>query len=208
MAIKIEGVKRSYFSWSAIARVCITAAFFFWFYMIWNSTADLNERLSIATAQYSAIHNVQVEYKNEVQEWKNVLLRSNSRGTLDKNWSTFETQYQKVATAAQDIIRQNDVRGINSKMKTFAEAHAANHEQYKNSVEVLIKNGFDPRLADAAVKGIDRPLLDYLDAADTAMQDEKKNINENLTAKARNQIEQSLLALGFLALLVIWMPKW
>lgn len=175
--------------------------------MIWNSTADLNEKLSIATARYSAIHNIQVEFKNEIQEWKNVLLRSTSRDTLDKNWSTFETQHQKVATAAQNIILQNDIRAINDQMKIFIEAHTANHEQYKNSVEVLIKNGFDPHQADAAVKGIDRPLLDYLEAADSAMQDEKRNVNENLTAMARNQIEQSLIALVFLTLLIVWMPK-
>lgn len=208
MAINDDGIKRSYFSWGAVARVGITLAFFFWFYIIWNSTADLNAKLRIATDQYSALHNIQVEYKNEVQEWKNVLLRSNSRDTLDKNWRIYETQYQKVAAAAQDIMLKNDIRAVNNNIKTFIEAHAANHGQYKNSVEVLVKNGFDPHPADAAVKGIDRPLLDYLEAADSAMQDEKESINEGLTAKARSQIEQSLLALGFLALLVIWMPKW
>lgn len=206
--IKVEGVKRPYFSWSAVARLGITAVFFFWFYMIWHSTADLNEKLNVATTRYTAISKIQVEYKNEIQEWKNVLLRSNSRDTLDKNLSIFETQYQKVATEAQNIILQNDVRAINEQMKTFVEAHAANHELYKNSVAVLVKSGFDPRPADAAVKGIDRPLLQHLEAADAAMQEEKRSINENLTAKSRNQIEQSLIALGFLALLVVWMPKW
>lgn len=160
---------------------------FFWFYMIWSSTADLNEKLSIATARYFAIHNVQVEFKSEIQEWKNVLLRSTSRDTtLDKNWRTVEAQHQKVATAAQDIIVKNDIRAISDQMKTFVDAHTANYEHYKNGVEVLVKSGFDPHQADAAVKDIDRPLLDYLEAANSAMQDEKRNVNETLTAMARN----------------------
>lgn len=208
MVKNIEGVRRSYISWNTMVRLGITAVFVFWFYMIWNSTADLNDKLSIASARYSAILNVQVEYKNEIQEWKNVLLRSNSRDALDKNWRTFDAQYQQVATAAQDVMRQNDVRTINVQMKNFVEAHATNHELYRRSMEVLVKNGYDPRQADALVKGIDRPLLDYLEAADAAMQDEKKNINESLTAKARSQIEQSLFILGFIAFLVVWMPKW
>lgn len=206
MANQSEGIKR--FSWLTLARAGVTAAFFFWIYMIWNSTAELNEKLNAAADRTSAIHTLQVEYKNEIQEWKNVLLRSNSRDTLDKNWRTFEAQYQKVAAAAQAIIAQNDVRTINDRMNFFVEGHAANHEKYKNSVDILLRNGYDPRPADAAVKGIDRPLLEYLEAAEVAMQDEKKNVNENLTAKARNQIEQSLLVLGFIALLVVWMPKW
>lgn len=200
--------KRARFSWSVLVKAGLTGAFAFWFYLIWHSTADLNENLNLVSARYSAIHNVQVEYKNEVQEWKNVLLRSSSRESLDKNWHTFDVQYQKVATEVQGIVRASEIRDVNKQMQLFAEAHAVNYALYKNSTELLVKNGFDARAADAAVKGIDRPLLDYLEAADTAMQEEKKSINERLTAKAKNQIEQSMLILGLIALLVIWMPKW
>lgn len=207
MAAKYENPKRSKFSWFTVARIGITAAFFFWIYLIWHSTSELNTKLNVATDRYSAIQNLQVEYKNEVQEWKNLLLRSTDRESFNKNWLTFDTQHQKVAKAAEEIIRQNDVRAINERMKTFVAAHAENYAQYKKGTDVLIGRGFDPRAADAAVKGIDRPLLDTLEAADAAMQDEKKNINERLTAQSRSQIEQSLIALGFIALLVVWMPK-
>jgi hypothetical protein len=39
------------------------------------------------------------------------------------------------------------------------------------------------------------------------MLDERRRLNENLIAKARNQIEQSLAALVFIGMLAIWMPK-
>jgi hypothetical protein len=39
------------------------------------------------------------------------------------------------------------------------------------------------------------------------MQDEKKRNADSLIAQARNKIEQSLFALGFIGLLAIWMPK-
>jgi methyl-accepting chemotaxis protein len=208
MAQKTEGVKRFRFSGSAIMRVCLSAVFAFCFFLIWNSTADLKEKLSIVTAQYSSILNVQVEYKTEVQEWKNLLLRSTSKDTLDKNWQIYEAQYLKVAIQSQTIILESDVRVVKERMKQFVELHDANHELYKKSLDIFIKSGFDPHPADTAVKGIDRPLLDLLETADEAMQDEKKNINESLTAKARKQIDQSLLILGFVALIVIWMPKW
>lgn len=207
MAAKHEDTKRSKFSWFTIARVGITVAFFFWIYLIWNSTAELNAKLNVATNRYSAIQNLEVEFKGEIQEWKNLLLRSTNRDNLEKNWSTYDAQYQKVSNAAQEVIRQNDVRAINERMKNFVAAHAENYAQYKEGMAVLVKSGFDPHQADAVVRGIDRPLLDMLAAADAAMQDEKKNINERLTAQSRSQIEQSLIALGFIALLVVWMPK-
>jgi len=92
-------------------------------------------------------------------------------------------------------------------MNAFIEAHAANYAQYKASAEVFARNGFNPRQADVQVKGIDRPLLDILGAADAAMQEEKLNINERLVAKARSQIEQSLVALMFIVLIVVWRPR-
>ena len=203
-----ERSRRSVFSWIGLARLGVSAIFLFWFYTIWNATAELHQKLNTATDRHSAIHDLQVAYKNEIQEWKNLLLRSNSPETLDKNWRTYEAQYRNVTSPAQDIIRENEMRSITEPMNAFAGAHAANYEQYKKGIEVLTKRGFDPRQADAVVKGIDRPLLDYLEAAGVAMQEEEVRVNEGLAAKAQSQIELSLLLLTFVALLVVWMPNW
>jgi hypothetical protein len=46
-----------------------------------------------------------------------------------------------------------------------------------------------------------------LEAADEEMQHEKKLINGRMIAKARNQIEQSLMALILMALVVVWRAK-
>ncbi len=209
MKFKSESdVKRSIFSRQTIVKAGISVAFLFWIYVIWNSTSGLNEQMKKASDQSLAVHNLQVEFKNEVQEWKDVLLRSNNQESLDKNWQTFEKQYHKVAADAQGILQKSDVRAINVRLQAFIDAHTANFEQYKNSKAILAKNGFDPHPADAAVKGIDRPLLGYLEEAAVAMQQEQQNIDDRLTAKARSQVEQSLIVLAFIAVLVVWMPKW
>jgi len=208
MAKSTHNAKRSFFSWNSLVRLVLTAAFAFWFYLIWNSVADLNKNLNLVSDQYTSVHNVQVEFKTEIQEWKNLLLRSNDKASLDKNTSTFEAQYKKVAAEAQNIIESNEIHTVKQRMSTFAKAHAENHVLYQNSMQDFIDSGYNARKADATVTGIDRPLLAYLEEADEAMQDESKNINDRLTAKAKNQIDQSLLILSLMALLVIWMPKW
>ncbi len=194
--------------WATVGRIGFSVLFFFWAYLIWSSAAGLSSQLEAPTDRLIAIHDIQVEFKKEVQEWKNLLLRSNSQETFDKNWRSFGAQYQKVAAAAQDIIAHNDDRTIDEQMKIFVAAHAANYEQYKNSAILLIRSKFDSSKADAAVRGIDRPLLDHLDAAETGMLDEKRRLTENAVANARNQIEQSLFALIFIGMLAVWMPKY
>ncbi len=207
MVTNIESRKPSVFSWRNLARVGLTAVFGLWFYFIWNSTSQLNKELSANADQFAAASNLEVEYKNEIQEWKNLLLRSNNQASLDKNWTVYEKQYQKVAALAQETLQHSDVRAINVKLSAFIEAHAANREEYKKSTEILARSGYDPHPADAAVMGRDRPLLDLLAAADTAMQDEKANNSERVVAKTRSQIEQSLIALGLIILILIWRPR-
>ncbi len=203
-----EGSKFFSSRWGTVARLGITAIIVFWLYSIWTGTAGLNEQLNAASDRFSAISNLEVEYKIEVQEWKNVLLRSINRDTLEKNWRTYENQFQKVAAAAQEVIARNEARRIHEQMRIFVDAHAANHEKYAHGVEILIRNGYDPHPADAAVKGVDRPLLEQLAAANTDMQEERIRLNESLTAKTRTQLEESMFALAFIGLLAVWVPKY
>src|SRR5664280_2846386 len=90
--------------WATLARIAFTGIFFFWLYWIGNSTSDLSDKINAATNRLTTIDSLQVEYKDEVQEWKNVLLRSDSRDTLNQNWLIYEKHYQQVVTSVQEIL--------------------------------------------------------------------------------------------------------
>ncbi|MBA4381060.1 MAG: hypothetical protein C0406_00705 [Sideroxydans sp.] len=188
-------------------RIGLTAAFCFFLYLIWSSSAELESQLKTSTDQFAVVHDLQIEYKSEVQNWKNVLLRSNSQDSLLKNWKIFEAQHKKVAEAAKQGLFQNDVRAINVKLEAFVDAHAANLLLYKQATEILAQQNFNPHKADDSVKGVDQPLIEILEAADAEMEDEKARANGRLIAKANNRIEQSLVALFLLMLIAIWRPR-
>jgi len=207
VSTEYEANRRSIFSWGTLAKLGLTAAFLAWFYLIWTSTDELEQRLNSTVDSFAVVHNLQVEYKIEVQEWKNLLLRSSDRASLDKNWSTYEKQYRKVSEAAEAGLKQSDVRAVNVKLQSFIEAHKDNFTKYQKDKAMFAQNGYDPRKADSEVRGIDRPLLETLEAADEEMQHEKKLINGRMIAKARNQIEQSLLALILMVLVVVWRAR-
>ena len=158
---KING-KSSIFDspWATLARVVFTAVFFFWLYWIGTSTKDLDDKINASADRYTTIDSLQIEYKDEVQAWKDLLLRSNNRDALNQNWLVYEAKFQKVAAATQDIISHNELRSIDQKMRSFLDAHTVNHEKYKNSTLLLVDSRYSPGPADTSVKGIDRPLLD------------------------------------------------
>lgn len=202
-----ERKKSSLLSLDTLERVGLTAAFCFFMYLIWSSSSALESELNATTDKFALVHNLQVEYKNEIQEWKNLLLRSTNQNSLEQNWHTYEKQHQKVAEAVKQGILNNDVRAINVKLQAFLDAHNANFLAYRKSSEILAKKNFDPRQVDANVKGIDRPLLEILEAGDAEMQDEKFRVNGRLIAKSNNRIEQSLIAIFMLMLIAIWRPR-
>lgn len=202
------GKKSKFLSWNTAGRAAFTTLFFFWIYMTWNSTADLDKKLNAAADRNTAVQDIQVDFKDEVQRWKDLLLRSTNQDTLTRNWTGYQTQYDKVFAEAQEILRASETPTVNEQVRIFVEAHAANHEMYKSAVDLLIKSRFDPHAADAMVKGIDRPLLEYLETAETSMLDDRKRINKGLVDTARNNIEQNMFALAFLALLAVWMPRY
>jgi methyl-accepting chemotaxis protein len=202
-----ERRKNAFLSIETLEKVGLTVAFCFFLYLIWNNSAELEGLLKTNTDQFAVVHDLQLEYKSEVQEWKNLLLRSDSKGNLEKNWLSFEKQHHKVAAAAKQGMLQNDVRAINVKLQSFVEAHEVNFLQYKKSSEILAQQNFNPHQADLNVIGIDRPLLNILEAADAEMEDEKARINGRLIAKSNSRIEQSLLALFLLMSIAIWRPR-
>ncbi len=207
VSTEFELRRRSVFSLGNLAKLGLIAAFFVWFFLIWTSTDELDRRLNDAIDPFAVAHDLKVEYKVEVQEWKNLLLRSTERSSLDKNWRVYEQQYRKVADAAEAGLKQSDVRAVNVKLQSFIDAHKENFAQYKKEREMYAQTGYDPRKADSEVRGIDRPLMEVLEAADAEMQHEKKLINGRLIARARNQIEQSLMALILMVLVVVWRAK-
>ena len=208
MSSHIEENKRPLMSKVSLIKIIATAVVLFWIYVILNSLLEMRQQLKLTSDQSVTVHNLQVEYKNEVQEWKNLLLRSNNLSLLEKNWAVVENKYRGVDSTAQATIQKSDVRRITEPLKTFVAAHADNFQQYKNTKDQLFKNGFTVQQADALVKGIDRPLLDHLALAAEAVQDEKANADARIVAKAVTQAEQGLIAIVFILLLVVWMPKW
>ena len=203
-----EGRRSSFFSWSTVGRVGFTGIFLFWIYLLWNSTADLHSKLNAVADQSAAIHHIQVEFKNEIQDWKNLLLRSTNQESLNTGWRIYEAQYKKVAAEAEAIILAGESPDVNDQLKSFVDAHTINHEIYSNSLDMFAKSRFDSHQADAAVRDIDLPLLAQLETIEAGVLENSKKMNNRLVDEAQNRIEQHLYALMFLALLAVWLPKY
>ncbi len=108
-----------------------------------------------------------LEFKIQVQEWKNVLLRGKKPESLDKYWKQFESQESKVnaqLTALQTLATNQNDPALVSQIKELLEEHTQLSVAYRKGKEVFLAAGADPSVGDKAVTGIDRSASDKMSA--------------------------------------------
>nr|WP_321237884.1 methyl-accepting chemotaxis protein [uncultured Tolumonas sp.] len=108
-----------------------------------------------------------LEFKIQVQEWKNVLLRGKKPESLDKYWKQFESQESKVnaqLTALQTLATNQNDPALVSQIKELLDEHTQLGVAYRKGKDVFLAAGADPTVGDRAVTGIDRGASDKMSA--------------------------------------------
>lgn len=108
-----------------------------------------------------------LEFKIQVQEWKNVLLRGSKPESLDKYWKQFESQESKVnaqLTALQTLATNQNDPALVSQIKELLDEHTQLGIAYRKGKDVFLAAGADPTAGDKAVTGIDRGASDKMSA--------------------------------------------
>ena len=107
----------------------------------------------------------QFNFKKQVQEWKNVLLRGHDQDDFEKYWSQFGHQEQLVASQLAELSGLMTDLGMDPAPALDV---AAQLEQlggaYREAIELFDSDlGASYLPVDAAVRGIDRPLTDAME---------------------------------------------
>lgn len=97
-----------------------------------------------------------VEFKVQVQEWKNVLLRGHDDAKREKYWSNFQKQHEKVQSLSKNIISLTTQADTKEMTKGFLVQHQALLEKYKTGYQAFLNSNYDHIAGDEAVSGIDR----------------------------------------------------
>ena len=97
-----------------------------------------------------------VDFKTQVQEWKNTLLRGKDPKQLDKYWAGFQKHEAKVASAAQKLAADLPSGEVRELVEKFAKEHQAMGVGYRKGFDAFKAAAFDSSAGDAAVKGMDR----------------------------------------------------
>jgi methyl-accepting chemotaxis protein-1 (serine sensor receptor) len=95
-------------------------------------------------------------FKTQVQEWKNVLLRGADEKQLDRFWTSFVKHEQEVAKQGRQLLAELPNGEAKTLLERFLKEHATLGEGYRRGLEAYKSSGFSHTAGDKAVSGIDR----------------------------------------------------
>ncbi len=95
-------------------------------------------------------------FKTQVQEWKNLLLRGKDPAQYQKYWNAFnehQLNIQKQGKTLEDELNTEEGRAL---LTSFLRAHEQAFTRYEAGAQAFAAANFDPEAGDKAVTGIDR----------------------------------------------------
>lgn len=129
---------------------------------------------------------VQVNFKKQVQYWKDTLLRGNDPASFDKSYNEFLKQDEDVqnglAKLKENMTKQNMDTSLVDKI---INSHKELHNKYTQAIQNYDKNNIQSfKIVDGLVKGIDRSTTDDIDLL-------VKQIQQKANSEMANGITQS-----------------
>lgn len=157
-----------------------------------GTVTDYEGLVATEVAQEQQIIKLQSQFKVQVQEWKNVLLRGQKEEDQVKYWNAFLVQEQIVQSKAEELAAAVANPEAAKLLREFAEAHQEMGQRYRAGLEAFLAQGRKAEAGDAAVAGADRLPTDLLDQAAAILSAETE---EQRTAAAQQADRASRLAM-------------
>ena len=146
---------------------------------------------------------MQVEFKKQVQEWKDILLRGFNPDDLATYTRQFRDESAVVDALSTEVAATTRDDVVRSEIEQFRTEHANLNRAYDAALAPFVAAGArDPRVPDRAVRGQDRPPTDRIDR----IVDRIETTIADRTAAQRSEVaarQQVLFAVGVAALLLV-----
>lgn len=97
------------------------------------------------------------DFKTQVQEWKNVLLRGHEESDRTKYWQRFQSKESAIQSKLLELQQSERVNAEAKRIiSEFLRAHKNMEVEYRKGYEQFVSNQFAHKVGDSAVRGIDR----------------------------------------------------
>src|SRR5450830_641975 len=178
----------------------------------WRALADSNQRSADAMARLVAMsqaidtaRSAQVEFKIQVQEWKNILIRGNDPAQLDKYSQAFVKGGESTRAELQKLAALLDKLKLSTPL--VDEAIKTQNELVARYMEALKKfdaaNADSTHVGDNLVKGMDREPTKKIDDIVAYIGAESRRLSESMVQENASAHRHAMLAMGVTLLITL-----
>lgn len=141
---------------SGIGTALVLMAALFGFWLSWNSIQSFSNEVEARRADERVIRGMLLDFKKQVQDWNDVLVRGSDPAALDKIWNNFENEEQKIQETGQSLRPklQGESEALDL-VEKFLNVHQEMGVAYRKGLQAFKASNFDSRAGDKAVKDID-----------------------------------------------------
>ncbi len=161
-------------------------------WLSWTSLQYFENDVLRSTMNERAILIMEADFKKQVQEWKNVLLRGSDPAAMAKYWKGFEKDEAKVQQLATTLLADLEEPAARKLVADFQLAHQEMGDNYRKGLEIFKTSGFDSKVGDASVKGMDRKPTEMLTEASNALNAYRTDVTKRVVENGHNGIYISL----------------
>ncbi|RGP54046.1 methyl-accepting chemotaxis protein [Pseudomonas abyssi] len=170
-----------------------------------NSYQSLLER---PLTSASLINRANLEFKTQVQEWKNVLLRGANNADRSKYWSQFEASEAAVQATLQEISALDIDSAQQAEARQLMQKHQALGSAYRNSLRAFETSGLEPTAGDQAARGIDRDFSEHLSDLALRLNQQAQQQSVQINQAASSALWVGLVSLCVAAVLIGVLSQW
>lgn len=156
------------FVFGAVLITLCSGASLLGFFQLNASISTYKQVIEEDLAHSRKIKTVLIDFKTQVQEWKNTILRGSVKSQGDKYWAAFNDKQTDVQLAVEELLATLPEGAAKNFLTEFRMAHDAMEDGYSAGYEAFLASGYSASVGDAAVKGIDREPSALLDQASDA----------------------------------------
>ena len=155
------------------------------------------------------IDEANLQFKVQVQEWKNVLLRGKQPAELDKYWRQFEARQNDVQGILGELAGQTGIEPpLKARIERLRDEHRLLGMAYLKGREAYVAAGADATAGDTAVKGVDRAASEQMSELVHELRQQGVEQSKRISASAGRTVMLGIIVMLASGLLIGVLSLW
>ncbi|AUG03707.1 methyl-accepting chemotaxis protein [Pseudomonas sp. 09C 129] len=179
------------------------------FHFLSNGVQSYRELIEGPLRTSQLIDEANLQFKVQVQEWKNVLLRGKQSADLSKYWQQFEDRQRDVQGILGQLAAEPGIdAALKGRIERLREEHRVLGTAYQKGRDAFVAAGADPAAGDAAVKGVDRATSEQMSELVSELRKQGSERSRDISAAAQRTVWIGLLVMLASGVLIGLLSLW